>query len=136
MLVIQKDVEMIEVCNQLKNILPILERVFYENGNHCVVCGTKRGRDPFRDSHEKGTAIDIVSPINRQANTYYQTKDAIGLNYRILQLPTHWHILFDPVAEISREHGLNRHQRRTGRASSLTSMPFLKGLEHQEKGEC
>jgi len=124
-MVIEKSVEMIDVCEQIKNILPIIEHVFYESGNHCVVIASKWGRDPFRESHENGKAIDILKPTHRETDTLYKLRDAIGLNFTVLPVHTHWHIVFDPMkaGQIQREN--NRHARRAAEAKRNITLPFL-----------
>ena len=98
-MVIEKGVEMVNVCKQIKKVLPIINLVFYEAKNVLVITATNRGRDILRLSHEAGHAIDVMFPLVDYPTVRYKLQGALGFNYHIRNMKTHLHIEYLPWSE-------------------------------------
>ena len=66
-----------------------------------------------------------MKPPHREADTLYKLKDAIGLNYKIMQVHTHWHIVFEPIDEVAEREKKNRHERREAATKKFVELPGI-----------
>lgn len=98
-MILEKGVEIKELCANLIKILPIVSVTFYEAGSHMVVIATKWGRDPFRFPHEHGHALDVLAPIKNIQDIFYKVKTALGFNYKVLYFKTHFHVEYSPLGD-------------------------------------
>lgn len=98
-MIVEKGVEMIKVCENIKKILPIVDEVFYEHGNHLIIEATEWGRDNLRDSHLAGQAVDVKKPLMKQFEVFYKLKDVLGINYFVKSFEGHFHIGYAPGEE-------------------------------------
>lgn len=96
---IEKGVELTELSRNITAILKIVHLVFYESRNQMVITAAKWGRDNLRYAHEHGYAIDLAPPLNDRAAVLYRLKEALGINYCVLDMKTHFHVGFDPMAD-------------------------------------
>ena len=96
---IEKGIEIIDVCGNLKKVFPIIDLVLYEAGNHMLITGTKRGLDFLRLPHESGHAIDVARPLNEPLGTVLKLRYALGFNFKVLDMKTHLHIAYEPLCD-------------------------------------
>ena len=96
---IEKGVEMIGVCTNLKRVLKIIDQVFYETGNHFLIIAAKWGKDVLRLAHESGHAIDAAFPYTNWPDILYKLKDVLGCNYTVRDMKSHLHIEYTPLGD-------------------------------------
>ena len=103
-MIIEKGVEMIGLCENLKSILPIIDAVYTRQGIPMVVTATRWGRDPLRLAHKSGHALDVGRPSLHEPATMALLKDTLGLNYTVRFFKTHFHIEYTPLSAFPVNH--------------------------------
>jgi hypothetical protein len=98
--IIEKGVEMIDLCEQLKKVLKIIDLIFYESGNHMIIIAEKRGHDTLRVCHEEGKAIDLKAPLVNSGKVFYRLKASLGINFTVKRIAGHWHVEYTPLSSI------------------------------------
>jgi len=102
--IIEKGVEMIGLCENLKKVLPIIETVFGKYAMEPVFVATKWGRDPLRIAHESGHALDIKRHPHNHTKVNADLSDALGLNYTVRTFKDHLHIEYTPLSVFPMSH--------------------------------
>lgn len=103
-MIIEKGVEITDLCENLKNILPIINAAFGMFGNEVTARGTKWGRDGLRLAHENGHALDVRSPAFHEPETIALLDLALGLNFTVHVFKTHIHIEYTPLSAFPMNH--------------------------------
>ena len=98
-MIIEKGVEMIGLCDNLKRVLPVIDEAFDMHGNVATITATKWGRDPLRLAHESGHALDVKEPTFHEPETTAMLADALGLNYTVRHMKGHLHIEYTPLSK-------------------------------------
>lgn len=117
-------IEMTEVCENIKNVLKIIDLIIYESGNHLVIIATKWGKDDLDLAHKSGKAIDVERPAKDGFDTYWKLKNSLGLNYLVLDKKSHLHIEYAPLGETAKLNKNTREDKRLlnrGRGASARS---------------
>jgi hypothetical protein len=89
-------IKMESVHPTLQKILPVVDLIFYENGQHMIVKATDYGRDYLRDAHKEGRAIDLELPLTDPDIILYRIKKTLGLTFWVTRFPTHFHLEYTP----------------------------------------
>jgi hypothetical protein len=61
-----------------------------------VVTAAKWGSDTLNQAHKAGNAIDVKAPDLFGSQVLYKLKGCLGLNFRVVDMLTHYHIEFLP----------------------------------------
>jgi len=102
--IIEKGVEMIGLCENLKKVLPIIETAYARTSNDMIITATKWGRDPLRWAHEAGRALDVHGPSRYLQETVSGLSNALGLNYTVRIFKNHLHIEYTPLGLLGETH--------------------------------
>ena len=96
-MIIEKGIEMIGLCENLKKVLPIIDAACTKTGNVMIITATHWGRDRLRQAHESGRALDVKTPTFRVPETISLLSDSLGLNYTVRSVIGNIHIEYTPL---------------------------------------
>lgn len=96
-MIVEKGVDLKDLCPQIVKILPIIERVFDSSGNYLIIIASTWGRDQFMVAHNSGKAIDVKYPTKDSIRVTNKVARALGLNWKLIEKKTHIHIEYTPL---------------------------------------